>query len=55
MPLAPARSPAPGRRASAAEALLVVFALHYLLISQKLMITDYRSPPLFGVEGARRG
>jgi membrane-associated phospholipid phosphatase len=32
--------------------LLLIFALHYLLISPKLMITAYRPSPLFGVEGA---
>jgi membrane-associated phospholipid phosphatase len=32
--------------------LLAVFALHYALISPKLLITAHRPSPLFGVEGA---
>src|SRR5215208_1264 len=31
--------------------LLTAFALHYLLISPKLLITAYRPSPLFGVDG----
>jgi membrane-associated phospholipid phosphatase len=40
------------RRWGLVALLLAVFALHYVLISPKLLITAHRPSPLFGVEGA---